>query len=381
MWTTNRGTALTVIGENIHATRVVLRTGKYGTTTPDGRPAVRFTDASGVERLLPLPAPVLEGQDFANGRVKQVAAAILLAMDGGPESEVGIAFLRALATRQAAAGADYLDLNVDEVTSDPDGQQAAMRWLVQTIEAVATVPLALDSSSPAVIAAGLAASRRARGAPLLNSASLERLEVLDLAAAQGCPVVVSAAGRTQMPTGAEERVANALAVVEEARSRGIRVGDIYIDPLVLPVGMDPDGRRTLPGRYRPSPPRPRPRDPPDRWLQQRELRAPAAALAQRCLPGSGGRRRSGQRDPRPACHRPASCLRRGSHVPRLAAGGRCAHRPRRVRGCLPGGLPGGASSAAAKHRGRQELRAPREAVLGPASKIPVRAVRRPPGRG
>jgi 5-methyltetrahydrofolate--homocysteine methyltransferase len=240
MWTTNRGTALTVIGENIHATRVVLRAGKYGTTTPDGRPAVRFTDASGVERLLPLPGPVLESQDFANGRVKQVAAAIVLAMDGGPEAEVGIAFLRALATRQAAAGADYLDLNVDEVTSDSDGQQAAMRWLVQTIEAVATVPLALDSSSAAVIAAGLAASRRARGTPLLNSASLERLDVLDLAAAQECPVVVSAAGRTQMPTGADERVTNALAVVEEARSRGIRVGDIYIDPLVLPIGMDPE---------------------------------------------------------------------------------------------------------------------------------------------
>jgi 5-methyltetrahydrofolate--homocysteine methyltransferase len=246
MWTTNHGTALTVIGENIHATRVVLRTGKYGTTTPDGRPAIRFTDEAGIERLLPLPSTVLEGQEFANGRVKQVAAAILLAMDGGAESEVGIAFLHALATRQAAAGADYLDLNVDEVTSDPDGQQAAMRWLVQTIEAVATVPLALDSSSAAVIAAGLAASRRACGAPLLNSASLERLEVLDLAATLGCPVVVSAAGRTQMPTGVDERVTNALAVVGEARCRGIRVGDIYIDPLVLPVGMDPEvGRHFL----------------------------------------------------------------------------------------------------------------------------------------
>jgi len=42
-----------VIGENIHATRVVLRSGARVVALPDGRPALPFTDESHAERLLP----------------------------------------------------------------------------------------------------------------------------------------------------------------------------------------------------------------------------------------------------------------------------------------------------------------------------------------
>lgn len=240
MWRTERGTTFTVIGEDIHATRVVLRTGRHVTATADGREAIRFVDEAGTERFLPIPNAAVQGAD-ASARVKQVKAAILVAMDAtSPDAAVGLAYLRALALRQEAAGADYLDLNVDEVTADPAGQQTAMRWLVGVVEAVASVPVALDSSSAATIAAGLGASGRSHGAPLLNSASLERLDVLDLAAAAGCPVVASAAGLSGMPTAVDDRVANVRAIVAAAGARGITLDRLHVDPLVLPVGVDPE---------------------------------------------------------------------------------------------------------------------------------------------
>lgn len=240
MWTTTSGKPFIVIGENIHATRVVLRSGKSVTVGPDGRESVRYLDPQGVERLLPIPEEVTAGQEFANGRVKQVRAAIVNGMDGGPDAEAGLDFIRSLALRQEAAHADYLDLNVDEVTPDPARQLAAIRWLVGVVEAASRLPIALDSSSAAVIDAGLAASTRDSSRILLNSASIERLDVLDLAARGGGPVVLSAAGAGSMPADAGERVANAERMITAALERGIELGRLHVDALVLPVAVDPE---------------------------------------------------------------------------------------------------------------------------------------------
>jgi 5-methyltetrahydrofolate corrinoid/iron sulfur protein methyltransferase len=88
--------------------------------------------------------------------------------------------------------------------------------------------------------AGLAAANRMAGAPLLNSASFERLDVLDLAGAEGCPVVLGAAGQHGMPGSAAERVDNATRIVDEATRRGIALSEMYVDPLVMPVAVEPE---------------------------------------------------------------------------------------------------------------------------------------------
>jgi 5-methyltetrahydrofolate--homocysteine methyltransferase len=145
-----------------------------------------------------------------------------------------------MARRQAGADAHFLDLNVDEVTTDVDGRIAAMRWVVGAVEDATDVALALDSSSAAVLQAGLAAASRRAGAPLLNSAALDRLDVLDLAAAEGCAVVLSATGAGSMPANADERVANARALIDAATARGLGLGALHVDALVLPVAVDPE---------------------------------------------------------------------------------------------------------------------------------------------
>ncbi len=228
-----------VIGENVHATRVLLRHGARVASLADGRPALPFTDDDGAERLLPVPDTALEGAGEKQ-KVKHVKAAVLAGLGGGPEAALGRGYVRFLARRQEDAGADYLDLNVDEVSNDLTARVAAMRWLVEAVEDATRAALAIDSSAPEVMRAGVAAAARTAGAPLLNSASLERLDVLALAADESCPVVLGATGEHGMPGSAADRVANATRIVEEAARRGIALDGMHVDPLVMPVAVEPE---------------------------------------------------------------------------------------------------------------------------------------------
>lgn len=221
-----------IIGENIHTTRVVLRNGKRAAALADGSPAVRYTAASGEPRLLPVPAGYTRTQDYDEGRIKHVQIALRGAMQGSSE---GLEYLRALVHGQEAAGADFLDLNVDEISLRPAEQLRAMRWLVETVQSMTGLPLSVDSSNVETIAAGLEA---AQGRALLNSASLERIDALDLAARRGIPVVVTAAGEKGMPADDAGRVAFASRMVDAALERGIAPADIFVDALVFPISVD-----------------------------------------------------------------------------------------------------------------------------------------------
>lgn len=224
-----------IIGENIHTTRVVLLKGKLVEQLPSGEEAVRYTDAEGQPRHLVIPEAMKSRQDYQEGRVKHVMIAVRAAMAGEPE---GLCYLRSLIHRQIASGSDYLDLNVDEISLKLNEQIAAMQWLVRFVEENAPVPVAVDSSNLDIIREGVHASTARNGQPMLNSASLERLDALDLAAARGLPVMVTAAGERGMPQDANERVVNASRMVDSALEKGIPKHQIYIDPLVFPIAVD-----------------------------------------------------------------------------------------------------------------------------------------------
>lgn len=245
-----------VIGENIHTTRIVLRQGKLITTFDDGREAVRYTTGAGETRYLPIPDDFKRRQDYEEGRVKHVMIAIRDAMAGGGE---GMIYLRALIDKQVKAGADYLDLNVDEISLKLNEQIAAIEWLVKTVESLSPVPVAVDSSNLEILRAGLAACEGKAGRPMLNSASLERLDALDTASKHRLPVVVTAAGESGMPQDDEARVLNASRMVDAAVERGLPLEDLYVDPLVFPISVDGafgnhclDAIRKLRARYGPA---------------------------------------------------------------------------------------------------------------------------------
>ena len=243
--------AFAIIGENVHATRSLSRKGRH-LVGAEGAESIAFVDASGTDRTLLLAEPIRASAEFGAGKVKHIRNALLLGL-GGDEAaphdvtgtvdaeaaQAGRDYLLAAALRQERAGAHYIDVNVDEVADDPGVRAVAMDWLVRLLEPALAVPLALDSSSASILEAGLRASSRPRGPVLLNSASAERLDVLDLAAAAGSPVVLSAAGRGLLPATAEARLANALEIIAGAQQREVPLDAMHVDVLVVPVGVDP----------------------------------------------------------------------------------------------------------------------------------------------
>jgi 5-methyltetrahydrofolate--homocysteine methyltransferase len=227
-----------VIGENIHTTRVLLRKGRR-VAEREGGEVVLYAGPDGEERWLPVSAAAKRGQDYEQGRIKHVKLALEAAMseDKGLAA-IGDDYIAWLAREQERAGAAYLDLNVDEISLRPAEQQSGMAWLVAKMAELSSLPVSVDSSNIEVIRAGLRAWDKGRGRPMLNSASLERLEALDLAKEHEARVIVTAAGAKGMPSGPEERVANASAMIEGALGKGIVLGDIFVDPLYFPISVD-----------------------------------------------------------------------------------------------------------------------------------------------
>jgi cobalamin-dependent methionine synthase I len=245
-----------IVGENTHTTRVVMRRGKL-VSEKDGEAVILYTTVDGEKRQLPISAAALKTQDYEEGRVKHVKIAVQAAMSADAANAAeGANYLRRQIQKQTEAGADYLDLNVDEISIKLEDQLAAMDWLVRFVQAETDVPISVDSSNIDVIRSGLKACDPAGGRPMLNSASLERLDGLDLAVEYNARVIVTATGESGMPSNTEERVANASRMVDSGLERGLALGDLFVDPLIFPISVDGrfgphslDAIRTLRQRY------------------------------------------------------------------------------------------------------------------------------------
>ena len=245
-----------IVGENTHTTRVVMRRGKL-VSEKDGEAVILYTTVDGEKRQLPISAAAIKTQDYEEGRVKHVKIAVQAAMSADAANAAeGANYLRRQIQKQTEAGADYLDLNVDEISIKLEDQLAAMDWLVRFVQAETDVPISVDSSNIDVIRSGLKACDPAGGRPMLNSASLERLDGLDLAVEYRARVIVTAAGESAMPSNTEERVTNASRMVDSGLERGLALGDLFVDPLIFPISVDGrfgphslDAIRTLRQRY------------------------------------------------------------------------------------------------------------------------------------
>ncbi len=232
-----------VVGENIHCTRIFKVGGKSVRTHADGMSEIVF-QADGERRSLPVPPVFTEGADWANGRVKHCAVAIWQGCYGSPADQAaGIAYLQALAKAQEARGAAYLDINVDEFSSDTDERVRLMQWTVNVAQQAATIPVSVDSSSLEILKAGLEACDTSRGRPMVNSVSLERKDALELAARCRAVVIASAAGESGLPANTDERLANLNRLMPMLADAGLGSADIHVDPLVFPISVDANNGR------------------------------------------------------------------------------------------------------------------------------------------
>ena len=139
------------------------------------------------------------------------------------------------AEAQVEAGAHILDVNagthgIDEVQ--------VMNDLVTLLQQSVSVPLCLDSTSPAVLEQGLKAYQ---GKALINSVNgeLSSLQsILPLAKRYGAAVVGLTLDENGIPATAEGRLKIAARIIEMCAQYGIAQKDIYLDSLVMTVGTD-----------------------------------------------------------------------------------------------------------------------------------------------
>ncbi len=226
------------VGENIHCTRIYKVGGKFVKEQPDGGWAICYR-AGDEARKLPVPAVFVEGGDWENGKVKHCAVAIWQGVYGeGDARASGIDYIQQLARRQEAAGASYLDINVDEFSTDVEERVKLMKWTVEVAQGAVSIPMSIDSSNEAILKAGLEACDTERGRPMVNSVSLERQDAIAVAAGHKAVVIASAAGEAGLPANTEERMANLNRLIPMLKEAGFADGDLHIDPLVFPISVD-----------------------------------------------------------------------------------------------------------------------------------------------
>ena len=145
----------------------------------------------------------------------------------------------AVARQQVDAGAQLIDINMDEALLDSEATMARYLDLIAVEPDIAKVPLVIDSSKWSVIEEGL---KHVQGRPIVNSLSLkegeaEFLRQARLARRYGAAVIVMAFDEQGQADSVERKVAIGKRarqlLVEQA---GFDSADVILDPNIFAVG-------------------------------------------------------------------------------------------------------------------------------------------------
>lgn len=163
--------------------------------------------------------------ELINGMYKDVGKAIA-------NKEIDV--IQHLATDQVKAGASVLDVNTGPYSKNPKDD---MKWLVETIQGVVQIPLALDSTKADVIEEGLKlVTKRA----IINSTSADvaKMETLfGLAKKYNAQIIGLAMDKSGVPGNKEKRLELAATIVAKAMEFEVHTEDVFLDPIVLPVNV------------------------------------------------------------------------------------------------------------------------------------------------
>ena len=149
-----------------------------------------------------------------------------------------------LAKKQSDAGADFIDINAGMF---PEKEAELCAYMAEIIVRELSLPLSVDTpdyrAAEAAIQSAAAAGEKSgwKLKHLINSVTVEpqRLEhMTSLAKEYGCGVVALCMQEDQMPESLESRLAIAGKLTDYLTRSGISPDDIYIDPMLHPLGAD-----------------------------------------------------------------------------------------------------------------------------------------------
>lgn len=240
IFATEMGTAMSlptegliVIGENFNVTRKIKATSPR-VIREDGKIGIGYVDQTGSKRVLDCTEIVPTSSDEQDHFMIPHIAHALRKRD--------LDYITSVIKAQEKAGAHIIDLCVDEISPYPEERQEWMRWTVQTAQSITDSAIAIDSSDPTTIFAGLKAHDPSKGRAAINSFNLEegREDLVDMAKDANAILFANASGRDEMPVNGEERVNNLKECMRRMDQCGIAMSDRYLDPLVFPIGTSSD---------------------------------------------------------------------------------------------------------------------------------------------
>jgi len=144
------------------------------------------------------------------------------------------AAIKELALKQYNAGATYIDVNAGMFLEDePD----RLVWLINTVQEVTDAPFSIDSPNPKAIEAALKANKNPK--PIINSITDEKERfnsIMPLAVQYKTSIIALCMDDSGMPETVDDRVSIAEKLIEKLTKEGLPLSDIYIDPMVRPIG-------------------------------------------------------------------------------------------------------------------------------------------------
>lgn len=164
-----------------------------------------------------------------NGAIPSVAKAIA-AKDAD--------FIRNLAKVQSEAGVDYLDVCA---SVDNDIELETLKWLIDLVQEVSDIPIAIDSPNANVIAEAIKFCNKPG---LINSVSMEgdKVEVIfPIIADTKWECVALLCDDTGIPQDTEKRLEVFGTLMAKAKQYNIAPSRLHIDPLVQMLCTSEDG--------------------------------------------------------------------------------------------------------------------------------------------
>jgi len=165
--------------------------------------------------------------ELINASRKKIGAAI-----GDGDSK----YIKEVAANQGEAGADFIDVNAGIFV---DQEADYLQWLVENVQSVTDKPCCIDSPDPKAIEAALAVHQGST--PMVNSISLEKNRwnnLLPVLSGTDLRVVALCISDDGMPETADERLKIADKLINGLVQNGIRVENIFVDPLVQPLATN-----------------------------------------------------------------------------------------------------------------------------------------------
>jgi len=138
-----------------------------------------------------------------------------------------------LAKKQYEAGATFIDVNAGMFHED---EPERVKWLVETVQSAVDAPICVDSPSHIALEEGLKVCNKKA---LINSITDEKERfdaVMPLVTKYNAGVIALCMDDTGMPETADDRVKIGERLIEKMTKEGVKIDDIYIDPMIRPIG-------------------------------------------------------------------------------------------------------------------------------------------------